>query len=181
MSARCLIFVSDPNRLSGLAPIEPGYPKPYSARDMRGWAGDLQRVYRLSPAERERLQATPPERLTPDERRLRQADQRYLRDFSDGVKGHLGRDGRVELEGGRHRAAYMVEQDIGPVPVWVSCEDPQRLQEFRDANHSLLDPQMQRLAGDERAARGQRPDEAERPPRSQRPDRDRETQERSGR
>lgn len=64
MSARCLVFISEPDRLNGLAPIEPGYPKLYSARDMGGWASDLQRVYRLSPAEQERLQATPPERLT---------------------------------------------------------------------------------------------------------------------
>lgn len=97
------------------------------------------------------------------------------------MKGYLREDGRVELEGGRHRAAYMVEQGIGPVPVWVSCEDPQRLQELRDASHSRLGPQMLRLAGDERGARGARTDGAERSPLSRWQDRDLDAQERSGR
>jgi hypothetical protein len=181
MSERCLVFISEPERLSGLTPIQPGYPKPYSASEMRGWAGDLRRVYRLSPDELERLRRTPAQMLTPDQQRLQRADQRFLRDSSDGVKGYLREDGRVELDGGRHRAAYMLEQGIGPVPVWVSCEDPQRLRELRQSSHSGLDRQMLRLADDERDIGRERDDAAERSPRVERRDRDREAEERSGR
>lgn len=139
MSRRLLFFSPSDERLEGACRIDGTYPRGYTEEDMRRWAKDLDRVLALSPEERARLRATKLESLTPDEQALRCAQAHHLDDPSRGIKGSLRPDGKIELDGGRHRAAYAQERGVAALPVWVSggvreldalerkCLSPQRV------------------------------------------------------
>jgi hypothetical protein len=77
----------------------------------------------------------PPDQLTPEARRTLAAQDKYFVAADRGIKGDLRKDGRVELYGGTHRAGYMLERGVDPIPVWVSDGDPQRLAAFRAQCH----------------------------------------------
>ncbi len=156
---RKLILVTRPGeRLRESSTIEPGYPKPYTPEQMRAWADDLDRYNRTSAADRERWRALPDEQLTPEQRRVVAVHDTYLTDAPRGIKGSLRDDGTVELDGGRHRAGYMLERDVDPIPVWVSAPDQRRLDAFETQCNrerprarpeaAEREPQQQRDAGD---------------------------------
>lgn len=123
--ARRLILL-DPSRLDGVTPIEPGYPRDYTAQDMRTWAADLERYFRTPAADLARWRAAPPETLAPEQRGVVRAYDAYFVAPERGIKGSLREDGKVELDGGRHRAAYLTERGT-PIPVWVSARDERQL------------------------------------------------------
>lgn len=125
--------------LSGAEHIRPGYPKSYTATDMRSWAADLDRLYQTPADDLARWRSTPTNQLTRQQRGVVDAYDHYFLDPSDGIKGDLRDDGRVELWGGRHRAAYLAEHGIDPVPVWVSHSDAKRLSEFQTRCHDDVD------------------------------------------
>ena len=119
------------SRLTGQTRLEPGYPKDYTAEQMRMWADDMDRLNRTSPAELSRLQALAPDQRSPEEQRMLVVHDTYLTDNTYAIKGSLRPDGKVELDGGRHRAAYMVERGVDPVPVWVWAPDQRQLDDLR--------------------------------------------------
>lgn len=128
--ARRLIVIPRPAwRLEGAERIGEGYPRDYTEADMRRWAADVGRLHATPPEEVERLRSLPRERLSPGERGVVRAYESYFTEPSRGIKGSLRDDGIVELDGGSHRAAYMIERDV-PVPVWVSGPDERRLDEY---------------------------------------------------
>ena len=87
---RQLIFVTDPERrIVGTERIDARYTKGYTEADMRGWAADFDRWRAMSPAERERLSATPRERLTPDEQRILAVRDALVTEHERGIKGCL--------------------------------------------------------------------------------------------
>ncbi len=150
-------------RLVGDTRIEPGYSKDFSAAQMRGWAADLDRLQRLPPAEVDRLRATPPDRLIPEEQRLRVAYDKFLAEPDRGIKGTLRDDGTVELQGGRHRTAYLLEQGVEPVPVWVTAADETKLGRLRaecerDARLDQTEMRRTDMPGPERAGRAPNPE-----------------------
>ena len=119
------------SRLTGQTRIQPGYPKDYSAEQMRMWADDMDRLNRTSPVELSRLQALPPDQRSAEQQRMLVVHDTYLTDNTYAIKGSLRPDGKVELDGGRHRAAYMVERGVDPVPVWVWAPDQRQLDDLR--------------------------------------------------
>ncbi len=141
------------SRLEGSTTIEPGYAKSYTPDEMRMWADDLDRYIRAPPAEVERWRATATTELTPEQRRVLAVHDKFYTEAALGIKGSLRDDGKVELDGGRHRAGYLLERDVDPIPVWVSARDEQQLDAF--------EAQCAR----ERPARTEAPAREERPPR----------------
>jgi hypothetical protein len=119
------------SRLTGQTRIEPGYPKDYTPEQMRMWADDMARLNRTSPAELSRLQALAPDQRSPEEQRMLVVHDAYLTDNTHAIKGSLRPDGKVELDSGRHRAAYMVERGVDPVPVWVWAREQRQLDDLR--------------------------------------------------
>ena len=113
--------------------IEPGYPRDYTPEQMRTWADDLQRLHRTSAAELDAWRATAPEQLTPEQRRTLAVRNHYFTEPSRGIVGSLLPDGRVQIDQGRHRAGYLIERGVDPVPVWVSHADPRVLDAFGSA------------------------------------------------
>src|SRR4051794_3769090 len=89
-------------RIAGMAPIDPGYPKDYTAAEMRRWADDLHHLYRTHTEELAAWQTTPLEGLSEDQRRIVAVHRRLFGDPTDGIKGSLRGAGVVELESGRH-------------------------------------------------------------------------------
>lgn len=129
--ARRLILIDEPRRvLDGATPIEPGYPRDYTADDMRAWAADLERYYRTPAEDLARWHAAPRESLTPDQQRVVRTFAQFFEAPDRGIKGSLRDDGTVELIGGRHRAAYLMEQGVRPIPVWVTARDERQLDEL---------------------------------------------------
>ena len=126
--ARRLILIDSPRRLlDGATPIERGYPRGYTPDEMRSWAADLERYYPPPAAELARWRSAPSETLTPDERRVVTVYEKYFVAAERGIKGTLRDDGKIELSGGRHRAAYLMEQGTTPIPVWVSAREEREL------------------------------------------------------
>jgi hypothetical protein len=129
--ARRLVLIPYPSeRVVGATRIEPGYPRQYTPDEMRAWANDLKQSYATSPDELQRLGSAPPQLLTDEQRRILDVHNHLFNDASTGIKGSLRPDGRVELDGGRHRAGYLLEQGINPMPVWVSAPDQRQLDDF---------------------------------------------------
>jgi hypothetical protein len=162
---RELVYIPDPRVVTGAGPIGPGYTKDNTPEDMRGWAADLESLYRtmeadsgLPPGSRrvDQLRAADAGRLSSEARRLKDVDHRLMgTNRLERIEGDLGPDGRVELANGRHRAHYVFERGTTPVPVWVSSADQRELDGFRDACHSdvlrarpqLLPEERRRLLG----------------------------------
>lgn len=119
------------SRLTDTTTIEPGYPKPYSAEEMRTWADDLDRLHKTSAADLERWQSMPAEQLAAEQRRTLAVRDNLMTDHERGICGSLGPDGRIELDKGRHRAGYMIERGVDPIPVWVSAPDQRQLDALR--------------------------------------------------
>lgn len=129
--ARRLILIDEPRRLlEGATPIEPGYPRDYTADEMRGWAADLQRYYRTPAEDLSRWCAAPRDSLAPEQQRVVRVYETLFVEPDRGIKGALREDGKVELYGGTHRAAYLMEQGTRPIPVWVTARDERQLDEL---------------------------------------------------
>jgi hypothetical protein len=129
--ARRLILIDEPRRvLDGATPIEPGYPRDYSPDEMRSWATDLERYYRTPVEDLARWRAAPPESLAPEQQRVVAVYDKFFVASERGIKGTLREDGKVELRGGRHRAAYLMERGTTPIPVWVTARDERQLDEL---------------------------------------------------
>jgi hypothetical protein len=180
---RSLVLVPPfPQLFAGTTPVGPGYPRTYTPQEMRAWAVGAERLDRVMDADRslpagqrrlDRWLATPRDQLPADARAAVDAFRKLHADPGAGIRGTLRSDGKVELEGGRHRAHYLVERGASPVPVWVDCPDAARLEHYRrqcDAHVARLRdnrrdrrnvdaPRIGRVALDE--------------PRSRPPDRDR--------
>jgi hypothetical protein len=97
---------------------------------MRRWAEDLDRLHKTPPEELARLQALPREDLTPEQSGLLLAHDKHFVEAERGIHGSLRPDNTVELDGGRHRAGYILESGTEPIPVWVSAPDEARLDAF---------------------------------------------------
>jgi hypothetical protein len=132
---RQLIMIPPDVRLAGARPVAPGYPKPYTAQQMRGWSNDaallrqIEEEDRGQPPQQRRLHrwlASPPERLDPTARRLVEAHRKLIEDDAHGIRGDLLPDGTIDLEDGKHRAYYLRESGQ-PVPVWVRARDQRQL------------------------------------------------------
>lgn len=128
------------SRLVGATTIGPGYTKGYTPDEMRTWADDLDRCNRTSSAELERWQTIPADQLTPEQRRTLAVRDKYFGDPQAGIKGSLRPDERVELDGGRHRAGYILERGVDPVPVWVSAPEQRDLDAFSAQCERELQP-----------------------------------------
>ncbi|MDX6720558.1 MAG: hypothetical protein QOJ63_2812 [Solirubrobacteraceae bacterium] len=131
MPRELILVTRSAERLTGATRIEPGYPRDYTADDMRMWADDMGRLNRVSPAELRDLRASRPDQLSSEQQRMLAVHDRCMTNAQDGIKGSLGRDGRIELDGGRHRAAYMIERGVDPVPVWVWAPEQRQLDDLR--------------------------------------------------
>lgn len=128
---RKLVFIPNPeSRLEGAVLIDPTYSKDWSPEQMREWAHDVDRMNRTPAAELDRWAVIPPEQLTPEQRRVLDVRSKLTREHESGVNGVLRDDGQVELESGRHRAGYMLEQGVDPVPVWVWAPEQRELDAF---------------------------------------------------
>lgn len=117
----------------GAVKIDNSYPRSYSETEMRQWAQDLKSTYRSHPDDIERWSTLDTSALSAEQRRLVKAHRALFTDPERGIKGSLRDDGLVELDGGRHRAAYMVEQGVEAVPVWVTAPDAESLTCFADS------------------------------------------------
>lgn len=91
------------------------------------WADDLDRLYRTSPEDLNRWKEMPANQLSQEQRRTLAVRDKYFIQPELGIKGSLRDDGKVELDGGRHRAGYLLERGVDPVPVWVSAPDQRQL------------------------------------------------------
>lgn len=156
---RRLVLIPLPFPLDGMERIDAGYPRPYTERDMRGWAADVDRALVTDQDVISRLERLPREERAADEQRLLDARRHFLTEPALGVRGTLRPDGAVEIDGGRHRASYIAEQGT-LLPVWVSSDDARRLDGFaarceRDAQ-SRLTRLEQREAGRRRDVSGDR-------------------------
>ena len=140
-------------------PIGQGYPRQntYTQQQMREWAQDASEVEQITREDRnlpggkrrmDLLLAKPAAQLSAHERRLLQAHDHLYSSRGDAIRGDLLADGRVDLEGGKHRAHYLLERGT-PVPVWVSARDQAQLDRFR----SLCEDTRQRELTAERAGR----------------------------
>lgn len=119
------------SRLEGTTRIEPGHPRDCTPEQMRMWADDMARLNRTSPDEHARLRAGSPADLTREQQRMLAVQDRLLLDASVGIKGSLRDDGKIELDGGCHRAGYMVERGVDPIPVWVPAPEQRQLDDLR--------------------------------------------------
>jgi hypothetical protein len=131
MAAQLIEIPRSQARLEGAVLIEPGYTKGHTAAKMRSWADDLARYHRTSLAERTLWRSLPPERLTDPQRGVLRIEDKLYRKADLGIKGDLRDDRTVELDWGRHRAGYMLERGVDPIPVWVASDDARRLETFR--------------------------------------------------
>jgi hypothetical protein len=142
-----ILVLVPPSRglLAGSTPIGAGYPRDYTPQQMRAWSDDLARLYRTAEADRARpagqrrldvWRATPRDQLSPDARRVVELHDKLFVSADRGIKGSLRPDGSVELDGGRHRAHYLLERGTEPVPVWVRSSDPQQVEDFRARCHA---------------------------------------------
>lgn len=126
---RRLIFITQPrSRLTETTTIEPGYSKGYSPDEMRMWAEDLDRYNRTPPADVEHWRSMAAHQLSPEQRRTLAVHDKYFVEAASGIRGSLRADQKVELDGGRHRAGYLLEQGVDPVPVWVWAGDQRQLE-----------------------------------------------------
>ena len=130
MPRRLILIPRARSRLVGATRIESGYSKDYTPEQMRAWADDLARLQRTPAADLERWRSMTPDDLTPEQRGTLAAQDAYFSEAPRGIKGSLREDGLVELDGGRHRAGYLLERDVDPIPVWVSCPDERRLDAY---------------------------------------------------
>lgn len=117
-------------RLDGATLIEPGYPRDHTPEQMRGWAHDLDRYNHLASEERDRILALPADERSPEEARMDDVHSKHFVEHQRAINGMLRDDGVVELDAGRHRAGYMVEQGVDLIPVWLKCDDERQLDEF---------------------------------------------------
>jgi hypothetical protein len=131
MATRLIWIPSPRQHLTGGLKIEPGYPRDYTVAQMRQWAHDAELLEATSPKNLEEWAATPPEKLSANQRRVVES-HRVLNDPGQGIVGDLREDGVVEVGAGRHRTAYMIEQGIEAVPVWVKAQDPVVLRTFAE-------------------------------------------------
>ena len=155
--ARKLIVIPEaPSRIEGAVRIDASYPRMYTEAEMRQWAVDTERLLNTPPAAIERLRTMGRDRLTPEERVVARVYDEYFVDPSRGIKGSLRDDGVVELDGGRHRAAYLIERGVD-VPVWVSTPDQGRLDAY--ANRCARDRAAREAGrgGDARIEESRRP------------------------
>lgn len=128
---RALVFVpAQSGMLVGSTPIGPGYPRSHRPDDMRQWANGLERLYRDIEARGDGSAAG---------RTAQDAHRHFLSEPAAGIKGSLRDDGRVVLDGGRHRAHYLLERGTDPVPVWVSARDSDALARFQGDCHAVVD------------------------------------------
>lgn len=141
---RQLILIPPDVQLAGAQPVGPGYAKPYTAQQMRGWSNDaalLRRIEdedRAQPPEQRRLHrwlASPPEQLDPPVRRLVETHRQLMDGDAHGIRGDLLPDGTIDLQEGKHRAHYLREAGQ-PVPVWVEARDQRELDQL--ATHSRV-------------------------------------------
>jgi hypothetical protein len=130
MPRNLVLIPRSESRLSGTTRIDSGYAKGYTPEEMRRWAEDAERLRKTSPADIERWCSTPPEQLTPEQQRLTRVHKELYTEHQRGIHGCLRDDGTVELDGGRHRAAYMAERGEA-VPVWVWSDDSRKLDAFQ--------------------------------------------------
>jgi hypothetical protein len=128
-------------RIEESTPIGPGYPKEYTAREMREWAEASERLEqvleqdRVRSAARKRLSgwlADPVTQLTPEQQRLVASYQQLYVDRAKGISGTLNDRGRLVLDAGKHRTYYLCERAGASVPTWVSCANRRQLTAFRD-------------------------------------------------
>src|SRR3954451_22768483 len=125
---RQLILVTQPrSRLAGATTIDPGYPRNYTPDDMRMWAEDLERLYATSPSDLARWRSLAPDHLTLEQRRTLVVQDKYFTEPERGINGSLRDERTVDLDRGRHRAGYLLERGIDPIPVWVSAPDQRQL------------------------------------------------------
>jgi hypothetical protein len=128
---RKLILIPRPqDRLLDTTRIEAGYPRQYTPEQMRDWAADMSRYDDMSPEGLARLRSLPGDQLSPEQQRILDVEHYYLEEPDRGIKGSLRSDGTVEINGGRHRAGYMIEQGVDRVPVWVSAASERELESF---------------------------------------------------
>jgi hypothetical protein len=128
---RELVWTTRPRqRLTGDLRIDAQYQRDYTPEQMRRWAHDVEQLRTLPQGELQHWLSVPREERTGDQNRLLDSSLRFL-DPNEGIKGDLRADGIVELQGGCHRAAYLMEQGVDPVPVWVSSRDSARLTALR--------------------------------------------------
>lgn len=120
---------------------------------MRTWAADLKRLYGTAPDTLRQWSTTPLAQLTPEQRQILAARDHFLGAPESGIRGSLRDDGLVELDAGRHRAAYLHEQGVDPLPVWVSAADQQRLDQYQA--RCAQDVREQRTRSADRATRAE--------------------------
>lgn len=164
---RVLVLVPpSPPLLRGATPIEPGYPRSYTAGDMRAIASDLDEIYRaheedcrhpIGSHRMDRITRRDPP-VTPRDKELANTYDKFFRDPATGVRGSLGADGRVELDAGRHRAHYAMQQGV-PVPVWVSSPDAEKLENFRKDCSEAIRASRPDLLRDRRNSETDRPEQ----------------------
>ena len=131
MPRELILVTRSASRLTAATTIEPGYSKGYTPDEMRMWADDLDRYYKTPPGEVARWQRTPADQLSHEQQRTLAVHDKLFTEFDRGIKGELHDDGKIELTGGRHRAGYLLERGVDPVPVWVSAPDQRQLDELR--------------------------------------------------
>lgn len=106
---------------------------------MRRWADAYARLQRIPADELASWRARSNSDLSPDQRDLLASDKKLRGAPDDGIKGSLRDDRLVELDGGRHRAAYLMERGIDPLPVWVTAPGERQLDRFEaDCNRESL-------------------------------------------
>ena len=117
---RALVLVPDPaKRLVGAQPIGRGYTKEYTAPEMRAWGSALARLYQTPTAQLAELRGADTQMLRPNDRAVVEAHKHLFEESERGIAGTLREDGRIELDRGRHRVTYMLDQGVEPIPVWV--------------------------------------------------------------
>lgn len=154
--ARSLILVPA-FRMVGATAIDERYPRSYTPDDMRRWAADLHRALAVDPTELDAWRALSPDERSPEQAGAVQAHDRFLGDPADGIKGSLREDGRVDLDGGRHRAHYIADRADALVPIWVSAPSARSLDDFAAdcRSHTALDaPSREQRARERTRSRG---------------------------
>ena len=132
--------------LEGAVPLDAGYPKSFVAADFRSWAQDVDRIHALMASDPTGQRLEQALRVDPS---LRHTCSRLFGDPTDGIKGELNSAGgqqRVMLDGGRHRAYYLMERGWASTPVWVRADDAGALEVFRSQCHDSVRQLDQGLA-----------------------------------
>lgn len=163
MPRMLLLLPPSPLLIQGATPIGQGYPRSYTDADLRDVARQLDEICRAheadcrNPGGDQRMERITrrQEPVTPEDTRLAETYDKFFRDPSAGVRGSLGRDGRVELDAGRHRAYYVMERGV-PVPVWVSAPDRKQLHELRERCDDVIRASRPDLLRDGRNPRDER-------------------------